>query len=90
MAEGRLNAANAAAAGELDRRAAVDHLVGPLRETLDRVEAQLRESDADRHRSHAALAEQVTIARRELGPTADPDPGAGHRAAPAGGPRPVG
>jgi DNA recombination protein RmuC len=65
MAEGRLNAANVAAAGELEaRRAAVDHLVGPLRETLDRLEAQLRESDADRHRSHAALAEQVTIARR--------------------------
>lgn len=65
MAEGRLNAANIAAAGELEaRRAAVDHLVGPLRETLDRLEAQLRESDADRHRSHAALAEQVTIARR--------------------------
>jgi DNA recombination protein RmuC len=65
MAEGRLTAANVAAAGELEaRRAAVDHLVGPLRETLARLEAQLRESDADRLRSHAALAEQVTIARR--------------------------
>ena len=65
MAEGRLNAANVAAAGELEaRRAAVDHLVGPLRETLARLEAQLRESDADRHRSHAALAEQVMIARK--------------------------
>ena len=65
MAEGRLNAANVAAVGELEaRKAAVDHLVGPLRETLDRLEAQLRESDKDRHLSHAALAEQVTIARR--------------------------
>ncbi len=65
MAEGRLSAANAQAAGELEsRRAAVEHLVGPLRETLARVEAQLRESDADRLRSHAALAEQVTIARQ--------------------------
>jgi DNA recombination protein RmuC len=65
MAEGRLTAANVAAAGELEnRRAAVEHLVGPLRETLARLEAQLRESDADRLRSHAALAEQVTIARR--------------------------
>ena len=65
MAEGRLNAANVAAAGELEaRRAAVDHLVAPLRETLARLEAQLRESDADRLRSHAALAEQVTIARK--------------------------
>ena len=65
VAEGRLQAANATAAGELEtRRAAVEHLVGPLKETLARVEAQLRESDADRGRSHAALAEQVSIARQ--------------------------
>ena len=65
VAEGRLQAANATAAGELEtRRAAVEHLVGPLKETLARVEAQLRESDADRTRSHAALAEQVSIARQ--------------------------
>ncbi|HEY6313529.1 MAG TPA: DNA recombination protein RmuC [Streptosporangiaceae bacterium] len=65
VAEGRLQAANATAAGELEtRRAAVEHLVGPLKETLARVEAQLRESDADRTRSHAALAEQVAIARQ--------------------------
>ncbi len=65
VAEGRLRAANADAAGELEiRRAAVEHLVGPLRETLARVEGQLRESDADRARSHAALAEQVSIARQ--------------------------
>jgi DNA recombination protein RmuC len=65
VAEGRLQAANAHAAGELEtRRAAVEHLVGPLRDTLAKVEAQLRESDADRARSHAALAEQVSIARQ--------------------------
>jgi DNA recombination protein RmuC len=65
VAEGRLQAANATAAGELEsRRAAVEHLVGPLKETMARVEAQLRESDADRARSHAALAEQVSIARQ--------------------------
>jgi DNA recombination protein RmuC len=65
VAEGRLQAANATAAGDLDtRRAAIEHLVGPLKETLARVEAQLRESDADRARSHAALAEQVSIARQ--------------------------
>jgi DNA recombination protein RmuC len=65
VAEGRLRAANAHASGDLEsRRAAVEHLVGPLRETLARVEAQLRESDADRTRSHAALAEQVAIARQ--------------------------
>src|SRR5215470_15868422 len=65
MAEGRLSAANAKATGELEaRRAAVEGLVEPLKQTLTRVEAQLRDSDAARERSHAALAEQVTIARR--------------------------
>ena len=40
MAEGRLQAANAKAAGELEtRRAAVEHLIKPLKETLARVEA---------------------------------------------------
>jgi DNA recombination protein RmuC len=65
MAEGRLSAANARAAGELDiRRAAMEHMVDPLKETLARVETQLRESDAARQLSHAALSEQVTIARQ--------------------------
>ena len=65
IAEGRLNAANAKAAGDLDtRRVAVEHLVEPLKETLARVETQLRETDAARSRSHAALTEQVTIARQ--------------------------
>ena len=65
VAEGRLQAANATAAGELEtRRAAVEHLIGPLKETLARVEEQLRESDAARTRSHAALAEQVHMARQ--------------------------
>jgi DNA recombination protein RmuC len=65
MAEGRLNAANATATGELEaRRVAVEGLVEPLKQTLTRVEAQLRDSDAARERSHAALTEQVTIARR--------------------------
>jgi DNA recombination protein RmuC len=65
MAEGRLEAANVKAAGELDsRRTAVENLVGPLKETLARVEVQLRDADAERVRSHAALAEQVHIARQ--------------------------
>ncbi|MBO0775988.1 MAG: DNA recombination protein RmuC, partial [Actinobacteria bacterium] len=65
MAEGRLSAARTQAAGELEaRRTAVEHLVGPLKETLARVEAQLRETDAQRLRSHAALAEQVQLARQ--------------------------
>src|ERR1700749_4109284 len=64
MAEGRLRAENVKAAGDLEnRRAAVEHLVGPLKETLARLEAQLHESDAARRASHAALAEQVNISR---------------------------
>jgi DNA recombination protein RmuC len=65
IAEGRLSAASAKAAGELDtRKAAVEHMVQPLRETLARVENQLRETDAARRSSHAALTEQVAIARQ--------------------------
>ncbi len=65
MAAGRLEAANAKAAGELDtRKAAVEHMVEPLKETLARVEIQLRETDAARVKSAAALTEQVMIARQ--------------------------
>jgi DNA recombination protein RmuC len=65
IATGRLEAANARAAGELDtRKAAVEHMVEPLLATLARVESQLRETDAARAASAAALAEQVTIARQ--------------------------
>lgn len=65
VAEGRLQAAHAKSAGELEsRRAAVEHLVSPLKETLTRVEAQLREADSARRASHAALTEQVTLARQ--------------------------
>jgi DNA recombination protein RmuC len=65
MAAGRLEAANAKAAGELDnRKAAVELMVQPLRETLARVETQLRETDQARVRSAAAIAEQVMIARQ--------------------------
>ena len=65
MAAGRLEAANARAAGDLDtRKAAVEHLVQPLQQALTRVEIQLRETDEARVRSHAALSEQMTITRQ--------------------------
>jgi DNA recombination protein RmuC len=65
VAEGRLQAANARAASELEvRRAAVENLVGPLRETLTSLEAQLRAAEEARTRSHAALAQQVDFARQ--------------------------
>ena len=88
VAEGRLQAANAHASSELEiRRAAVEHLVGPLRETLARVEEQLRESDAARDPVPARRAGRAGQHRpAQLGTAARPDPGAGHRAAAAGGP----
>ncbi len=63
LTEGRLTAAGVRAAGELDsRKVAVEQLVGPLNETLAKVESQLRESEAARQSSQAALSEQVRFA----------------------------
>jgi DNA recombination protein RmuC len=65
MAEGRLSAARAVAAGDLEsRKTAVEQLVQPLRDTLSRLEGQLREAESARRTSHAALTEQVAIARQ--------------------------
>ena len=91
VAEGRLQAANANASSELEiRRAAVEHLVGPLRETLARVEEQLRESDAARNPVARRAGRAGPHRAAELGTAAHPDPGAGHRPAAAGGPGPLG
>ncbi len=54
----------ALAEGQLAQRFDVEQLVGPVRETLARVEQQLRESDVARARSHAELAQQVEFTRR--------------------------
>jgi DNA recombination protein RmuC len=63
FSEIRLRAANLSAASELDsRRTAVEQLVEPLKTTLARVEAQLRDAEAARQSSHAALTEQVRFA----------------------------
>jgi DNA recombination protein RmuC len=63
VSEIRLRAANLSAASELDsRRNAVEQLIEPLRQTLARVETHLRDTDAARQRSHAALTEQVKFA----------------------------
>jgi len=63
FSEIRLRAANLSAASELDsRRNAVEQLVEPLKLTLSRVESQLRETEAARQASHAALTEQVKFA----------------------------
>ena len=55
---------SALADGQLAQRFDVEALIGPMRETLARVEQQLRESDMARTRSHAELAQQVEFARR--------------------------
>jgi DNA recombination protein RmuC len=54
----------ALAEGQLAQRFDVETLVGPMRETLARVEQQLRDSDIARTRSHAELAQQVEFAQR--------------------------
>ena len=54
----------ALADGQLAQRFDMESLVGPMRETLARVEQQLRESDLARTRSHAELAQQVESTRR--------------------------
>lgn len=64
LAEVRMQAFGVKATSDLEnRRAAVEHLVGPLKETLARVETQLRESDAARRESHAELAKHVEFVR---------------------------
>ncbi|MBW8481501.1 DNA recombination protein RmuC [Actinomadura parmotrematis] len=65
LADTRLKAAGVEAAGELARRQqAVEHLVAPLRETLAKVEEQLREVEIGRRESHAMLARQVDFVRQ--------------------------
>ena len=53
----------ALAEGQLAQRFDVETLVGPMRETLARVEQQLRDSDIARARSHAELTQQVEFTR---------------------------
>lgn len=58
LAGTRMATANAEAAGELDKR------IAPLRETLGKVEQQLREVETGRRESHAMLAKQVEFVRQ--------------------------
>lgn len=60
LAEARLTAAKAGADGDLaQRQQAIDAMVGPLRETLDRVQHQLQSVERDRVGSYEKLIEQV-------------------------------
>jgi len=64
LAEARFGQAQARGAAELDqRRQAVELLVGPLKDTLARVEGQLRELEQARVTAYTSLTEQVTFVR---------------------------
>ncbi|GGS65781.1 hypothetical protein GCM10010156_25920 [Planobispora rosea] len=64
LAEGRLAASRAEAAGELEqRKQAVEHLIEPLKDTLARVEAQLRDTQAGQRAAHAELTRHIDIVR---------------------------
>ncbi|MGI5154594.1 DNA recombination protein RmuC [Microbispora sp. CA-102843] len=64
LAENRLNTTRAEAAGDLDqRRQAVENLVAPLRETLAKVESQLRESESGARAARAELSKQMEFVR---------------------------
>jgi DNA recombination protein RmuC len=65
LADSRFREASAQAGGDLEqRRAAVEHLVAPLRDTLGRVEGQLHELERARLTAYTSLTEQVTFAHR--------------------------
>jgi DNA recombination protein RmuC len=55
---------SALADGQLAQRFDVEQLVGPMKETLSRLEQQLRESDLARTKSHAELVQQVEFTRQ--------------------------
>ncbi|WP_370021677.1 DNA recombination protein RmuC [Planotetraspora sp. GP83] len=65
LAENRLNTTRAEAAGDLDqRRLAVENLVGPLKDTLAKVESQLRESELGARAARAELSQQMEFVRQ--------------------------
>lgn len=64
LAENRLNTSRAEAAGDLDqRRQAVENLVAPLKDTLAKVENQLRESESGARAARAELNKQMEFVR---------------------------
>ncbi|HEX6676855.1 MAG TPA: DNA recombination protein RmuC [Actinomycetes bacterium] len=65
LAESRLREASTAATGDLtNRQQAIEGLVGPLRDTLGKVEAQLHEVERGRAGAYASLLEQVATMRQ--------------------------
>lgn len=65
LAETRLAATRAEAAGDLEqRRQAVEHLVEPLRDALARVEAQLRDTESGQRAARAELTKELEFVRQ--------------------------
>jgi DNA recombination protein RmuC len=65
LAEARLGTARTAAAGDLaQRQQAIEGMVAPLRESLDRVQQQLRTVERERAGSYSALLEQIGTMRQ--------------------------
>ncbi|MFJ2028890.1 DNA recombination protein RmuC [Streptosporangium sp. NPDC087985] len=64
LAETRLAASRTEAAGELEqRKQAVEHLIEPLKDTLARVETQLRDTQSGQRAAHAELAKHIDVVR---------------------------
>ncbi|WP_375477006.1 DNA recombination protein RmuC [uncultured Jatrophihabitans sp.] len=64
LAEARLSTVKANADGELaQRQQAIEGLVGPMRESLDRVQHQLQAVEKERAGSYSALLSQVAMMR---------------------------
>jgi DNA recombination protein RmuC len=65
LAEARLSEATTRAGGDLDKRQqAIEGMVAPLRETLGKVEAQIREVERGREGAYASLLQQVATMRQ--------------------------
>jgi DNA recombination protein RmuC len=65
LAEARLKEATATAGGDLDKRQqAIEGMVAPLKDTLGKVEAQIREVERGREGAYASLLEQVATMRQ--------------------------
>ncbi|WP_433434383.1 DNA recombination protein RmuC [Nonomuraea sp. CA-141351] len=65
LAETRLAATRAEAAGDLEqRKQAVEHLVEPLKDALARVESQLRDTESGQRAARAELAKQMEFVRQ--------------------------
>jgi DNA recombination protein RmuC len=65
LAEARLGTARTAAAGDLaQRQQAIEGMVAPLRDSLERVQQQLRAVERERAGSYSALLEQIGTMRQ--------------------------